>query len=387
MKQFALLFFVALIASAASASAVLVFDKEENSTTVIRQAPLDGGSQASREGLTPREIYKRDAPGVVFISARVAQAVPSPFGMPQQQEGTSTGSGFVVDKQGFIFTNAHVVNDAQTVSVRFGDDKELMAKVVGIDPSNDLALLKIDTSGLDLKPLKLANSSRVQVGDPVIAIGNPFGLDRTLTTGVASALQRRITAPNGFSIANVIQTDAAINPGNSGGPLINAFGEVVGINSQIATGGEGNGNVGIGFAVPSNTVKEVLPLLKKNGKVSRAYLGIQGVDISDSLKQFNLAAEEGVLVQKADTGDPAGRAGIKGGIIESTSEGQNLLLGGDIIVRIDDEKITSMEEISRLVDSRRPGDRVKVEIIRESMRRVIPVTLGERPTEVLPLPR
>src|SRR5256886_5111248 len=227
--------------------------------TVVQQSSMS--PQAVSEGtkaLTARDIYKRDAPGVVNVKSEIVQRTQSPFGFPQDQQGEATGSGFVVDTQGYILTNAHVVDGASQVTVSFEDKKTENAKIVGKDSSTDLALLKVDASGLNLKPLQLGDSGGVQVGDPTIAIGNPFALDRTLTTGVVSALQRQISAPNGFAISNVIQTDAAINPGNSGGPLLDAAGRVIGITSQIATGdgsGGGGGNVGIGFGVTIHTAQ------------------------------------------------------------------------------------------------------------------------------------
>ena len=260
--------------------------------------------------MTAREIYKRDAPGVVNVRAQIVQQVDSPFDpFGQGQQGVATGSGFVLDKSGHILTNAHVIEGASRVSVQFEDNKTVEAKVEGKDTSTDIALLKVDTKGLDLKPLELGNSKTVQVGDPTIAIGNPFGLDRTLTTGVVSALQRKISAPNGYSISNVIQTDAAINPGNSGGPLIDATGRVIGINSQIATGGSGGGNVGIGFAVPVNTAKQIVPQLKDSGSVKRAYLGITGQTIDRSLDRLNLSDDE----RRAGPDGPAGQPGRQGG--------------------------------------------------------------------------
>ena len=230
-------------------------------------------------GLGAREIYKRDAPGVVFVRAQTLRTDPTPFDVYDTTQPTeATGSGFVIDEDGLILTNAHVVAAATAIQVTFSDAHSVSAKPVGKDPDTDLALLRVDPEGLDLRPLELGDSDTVQVGDPTVAIGNPFGLERTLTTGVVSALQRRLTAPSGFTIENVIQTDAALNPGNSGGPLLDASGRVIGINSQIATGG-GNasgGSVGIGFAVPVNTAKEVIPQLEEAGHVARAYLGIQG---------------------------------------------------------------------------------------------------------------
>src|SRR5215210_3430090 len=277
----------AVIGGAVVAAVLLVLGVGETTktTTVIQQSPLGGteDTAATQTGLTAREIYKRDAPGVVNVRAQIVQQVDSPFDpYGQGQQGVATGSGFVVDKSGNILTNAHVIEGASRVSVQFEDNKTVEAKVEGKDTSTDIALLKIDPKGLDLKPLALGNSKTVQVGDPTIAIGNPFGLDRTLTTGVVSALQRKISAPNGYSISNVIQTDAAINPGNSGGPLLDAAGRVIGINSQIATGSGSNGNVGIAFAVPVSTAREVIPELERRGRVRRAWLGLELVAIDAS---------------------------------------------------------------------------------------------------------
>ena len=226
----------AVLGGAAGAGLVLAVDDDGDGgatrTTVVRQAPLDGRRGGDGDGaLTPAEIYRRDSPGVVFIRAEVVQRTQSPFDVfPQEQRGEATGTGFVIDEDGSILTNAHVVEDAQSVAVRFADQKVVPAEVRGRDRSTDLALLKVDPKAAELRPLQLGTSRSVQVGDPTVAIGNPFGLDLTLTTGVISAKQRRIEAPNGFQIDDVLQTDAAINPGNSGGPLIDAAGRVIGIN-------------------------------------------------------------------------------------------------------------------------------------------------------------
>ena len=236
-------------------------------------------------------MYVKDAPGVAFVTSTIVEKSESPFnlfGGESQQQGKATGSGIVIDTNGTILTNYHVVENAIKVTVSFGKGKSVEAKVVGKDPSNDLAVLRIPTEGLTLHPLTLGNSSAVTVGDPVYAIGNPFDLERTLTTGVISALQRQITAPNGFTIDNVLQTDAPINPGNSGGPLLNTAGQVIGINSQIETGGSGGGSVGIGFAVPINTAKSEITQLEKGGTVRGAYLGLTSLTIDGSLSALNL---------------------------------------------------------------------------------------------------
>jgi len=360
---------------------------------VIQQAPLDAGQAAPRDttasgggkALTARDIYRRDAPGVVFIRARTVQRSASPFDpFGQGSQGSSTGSGFVIDDEGFILTNAHVVDSATDVEVNFSDKRVREARIVGKDESTDLALLKVDPEGLDLKPLELGNSSTVQVGDPTVAIGNPFGLDRTLTTGVISALQRRITAPNNFGIDNVIQTDAAINPGNSGGPLIDAAGRVIGINSQIATGGNGsNGSVGIGFAVPINTAKEVVPKLKAEGRVERAYMGITGVGIDQSLAPLNLKAKQGVLVQEVTEGGPAAKAGIRGGSSSGSAGtgGEQVVLGGDVIESIDGRSVDSMDDVVEIVGSHKPGDKLTVKVLRDGRPMTVEVTLENRPAK------
>ena len=350
--------------------------------TVVQQAPLANVQPASdgEPALAARDIYKRDAPGVVFIRADVTQQSNSPFGAPQEQQGQATGSGFVIDEQGRILTNAHVVDGATKVKVAFANDKSVDAEILGSDRSTDIALLKVDPKELDLKPLQLGSAKDVQVGDPVVAIGNPFGLDRTLTTGVVSALQRQIFGLNGFSIDNVIQTDAAINPGNSGGPLIDAAGEVIGINSQIETGNAGRGNVGIGFAVPIDTARKLLPELLK-GKVSTGYLGISGITIDDSLKGLNLPVAAGVLVDTVQPGSPAAKAGIKGGDIPAQVDGATVRLGGDIITEVDGKKITTSQSLTSAIADKSKGDKVKITIVRDGKEQTLSPTLAERPQD------
>jgi S1-C subfamily serine protease len=244
--------------------------------TIVDQSPIAVAPASDSTALTPHAIYERDAPGVVFVKAVVIQQVEDPFDLfPQKEQSSSTGSGFLISAAGYILTNFHVIEGSDPrvgVSVEFQDNISRRATVIGEDQNDDLALLKVDLSGLPtVKPLALGDSTTVRVGDPTLAIGNPFGYDRTLTSGIVSALQRQIQAPNGFVINNVIQTDAPINPGNSGGPLLDATGRVIGINSQIATSGDGsNGNVGIGFAVPIDTAKQLLPELERGTRVKLA---------------------------------------------------------------------------------------------------------------------
>ena len=376
----------AVIGGAVVAAVLLLIGVGETTktTTVIQQSPLGAAEDtaATQSGLTAREIYKRDAPGVVNVRAQIVQQVDSPFDpFGQGPQGVATGSGFVLDKSGHILTNAHVIEGASRVSVQFEDNKTVEAKVEGKDTSTDIALLKVDKKGLDLKPLELGNSKTVQVGDPTIAIGNPFGLDRTLTTGVVSALQRKISAPNGYSISNVIQTDAVINPGNSGGPLIDATGRVIGINSQIATGGSGGGNVGIGFAVPVNTAKQIVPQLKDSGSVKRAYLGITGQTIDRSLDRLNLSTTSGVLVQTVQSGSPAAKAGLRGGDASATLDGSELRLGGDVIKKIDGTNVRTMDQVVSTVGSKKPGETVTIEYLRGGKTKTAQVKLAQRPSE------
>src|SRR3954466_2391607 len=298
-----------------------VIDTHETKT-VVQQSPItQPASDTKASGLTVSDIYKKVGPGVAFIQADVVESNGSPFGFPQQQRGTATGSGFVLDKQGYVLTNAHVVNGGSNIQVHFGHGDAVGAKLIGKDLSTDLALLKVDPSKVKLDVLPLGDSSKLGVGDPAVAIGNPFGFDDTVTTGIISALQRQINAPNGFSIDNVIQTDAAINPGNSGGPLLNAAGQVVGINSQIATGGSGNGSVGIGFAIPINSAKKLLPRLEKGEKVQRPFIGVTTAPVTKSLAQdLNLPTTSGALVQDVAKGTPADKAGLRAGTTQ-TSDG------------------------------------------------------------------
>ena len=351
--------------------------------TVVRQSPIaapsnDTASRSSSGAPTVEEIYKRDSPGVVYISAKITQQTTSPFGFPTQQQGEATGSGFVIDKKGDIITNAHVVDGASQISVRFGDSDEIKAQLVGKDVSTDLALLHVDTTPDRLHPLTLGDSSKVQVGDPAIAIGNPFGFDRTVTSGIISALQRQIDAPNNFTINNVIQTDAAINPGNSGGPLLDATGNVIGINSQIATGGSGNGNVGIGFAIPINTVKAAIPQLENSGKVEHAYLGVSTAQLSaQDARDLNLPTDKGALVQQVVPRGPAAKAGLRAGNTQTSS---GLVIGGDLIVKVDGKPIAKPDDLAGAIGSHKPGDKVEVQFYRDGKLRKATVTLGNRPS-------
>ncbi|HSS40984.1 MAG TPA: trypsin-like peptidase domain-containing protein [Solirubrobacterales bacterium] len=358
------------------------------STTTVAApltAPVDAKSEDGSANVV-NQIYKTDGQGVAFIESQIEPQEAegfSPFGEvePESGGGTATGSGFVIDDEGHILTNNHVVEGASKVTVKLGDsEKTYDAEVVGADPGTDIALLQVDAPADEVHPLTLGKSSEAEVGDPVVAIGNPFGLDRTVTSGIVSALQRQIEAPNGFSISHVIQTDAAINPGNSGGPLINAAGEVIGINAQIATGGGGNGNVGIGFAIPIDTVRAEIEALKTKGEVEHAFIGISGGTVTPELaKAVNLPVDQGVIVQSVVKDGPADKAGIEAGGTSATIEGEEVRLGGDIITEIDGKKLKSMNELVEIIQGSKPGDEIELTIIRDGDEKTADVTLGTQP--------
>jgi S1-C subfamily serine protease len=364
---------------------------EGRSTTTVA-APLAAPvvSKGSDEGANVvNQIYKRDGDGVAFIESELpAKESPSlsPFGESETEGGgTATGSGIVIDSEGHVLTNNHVIEGASKISVKLGaSNTTYTGTVVGTDPATDLALLKVEAPASQLHPLTLGNSSEMEVGDPVVAIGNPFGLDRTVTSGIVSALQRQIQAPNGFSISNVIQTDAAINPGNSGGPLINSKGEVIGINSQIETGGSGSeGNVGIGFAIPIDTARAEIHQLETSGNVKHAFLGISGGTITPDLaRALNLPVSEGVIVQTVVKGGPADKAGVEGGNTQATIDGAKVSLGGDIITEVNGKKIAGMDEVVEIINAAKPGEEVELTILRDGSTKKATVTLGNRPASV-----
>jgi len=360
---------------------------DEGSSAAIVSQPLAApvASEEEGDGNLVNQIYRRDGQGVAFISAKRSGAETpelSPFGQPQPEGGgVATGSGFLIDTEGHVITNSHVVDGADEVEVKLGSSETTYeAEVVGNDPATDVALLDVEAPADELHPLSLADSTKVEVGDQVIAIGNPFGLDRTVTSGIVSAIQRQIQAPNGFSISHVIQTDAAINPGNSGGPLIDSSGSVIGINSQIQTGGGSGGNVGIGFAVPINTAREVVRQLQENGEVKHAYLGITGGELTPDLaKALKIPEEEGVLVNEVVKGGPADEAGIKGGDTSATIEGASIKLGGDVITEVDGKKVSGMEAVINAVNAASPGEKMELTVDRDGKTKKVSVKLGVRP--------
>jgi len=373
----------------------LTGDLGGGTTTVVRTSPaptaaaqVSDDNGLNNNGLSVSEIYSRAAPGVVQITStdNSVQDAPrvtrvSPFNLPQAPSQQALGSGFVIDKAGHIVTNYHVIEGADQIEVSFSNQDTLRATLVGSDPSTDIAVLRVEASSRSLTPLVLGNSGVVRVGDPVVAIGNPFGLARTTTAGIVSAVQERtITAPNGYPIDHVIQTDAQINSGNSGGPLLNDRAEVIGVNSQIAPAQGSSGNVGIGFAVPSNTVKEVVAQLVATGRVDRAYLGIGGTTVNAELARvFRLPVDAGVLVEVVGDGTAAARAGLKAGITSTVVAGEGYTLGGDLIVAVSGKRVASLEELRDVLADHKPGETVKLQIYRGNRQQTLDVTLGRQP--------
>jgi len=363
-----------------------VIDTGDSTREVVREpAPLTrpAADSSGGGGRTVADIYREEGRGVVFVRAEGVAASEGPFGLPGGSDGTATGSGFVVEDDGTIITNAHVVEGSDKVSVSFEEDGTdlIDAKVLGRDASTDLAVLKVDPSDVkDLRVVPLGSSKDATVGDPVVAIGNPFGYTRTVTTGIVSAVARRIDAPNGFNIGNVIQTDASINPGNSGGPLLDADGKVIGINAQIATGGT-EGSVGIGFAIPIDTAKKLLPQLREGEDIERGFLGVAASPVDAQVaKELDLPVEEGALIANVTEDSPAEKAGLKAAD-EPTADG-GLPKGGDLIVSLDGKEITSADDLVSAVEQKSPGDKVEIEYYRGDSKKTVTVELDDRPEKI-----
>jgi S1-C subfamily serine protease len=331
----------ALLGAAAGIGAFAGLGGEGSTTTVVREVatapPATSAPTAPEGGLSPAEIYRRAAPGVVEISTLGGIA--------------GSGSGFVLDGSGLIVTNAHVVDGASTVTVQLASGRQLDGRVVGSDPSSDIALLRVEAPRQELHPLPLGDSAAVAVGDPVVAIGNPLGLERSLTAGVVSGLNRTIDSPSGATIAGAIQTDASLNPGSSGGPLLDAQGRVIGVNAQIAPGG----NPGIGYAIPVNTVRRVVADLKAGRTPARAYMGVR----------IEQALGGGARVVEVVPGSPAARAGLR---------------VDDVVLAADGRDIRSSDELPALVAERSPGQKLALRVRRDGRILQITVTLGRAPS-------
>jgi len=318
-------------------------------TTVVASVPAQPAATTS-DSLV--QLYKNTAPGVVDIT--VATTTSSGFGNFGDQNATAEGSGFEIDTKGDIVTNQHVVDGATSITVRFQSGKTAKATLVGTDPSTDIAVIKVNVPAAQLHPLSFGSSAAVEVGQPVAAIGSPFGLPETLTSGIVSAVNRTITAPNNFSISGAIQTDAPINHGNSGGPLLNASGDVIGVNAQIES--DSGGNDGVGFAIPSDSVKSVVNTLISGGKVQHAYLGVTVGDASSG---------QGAELGSVKAGTPAESAGLQ---------------AGDVVTAIDGQTVENADDLTAKISAHQPGDKVTLTVTRNGATKSIVVTLGTRPS-------
>ncbi len=341
-----------------------------------------------KNGFHPEAIYKSLSPGVVTII--------SIFGSGQSLSeilrgggSAGQGSGFVIDGDGRIATNAHVITngkganikEAKEVYVQFPDGNQVPAKIIGYDPNADVGLVQVNPKGLNLVPLGLGHTGAVQVGDPVAAIGSPFGEENSLSVGVVSAKNRTIQALTDFSIGDAIQTDAAINRGNSGGPLLDAHGRVIGINSQIRS--SGGGSVGVGFAVSVDTIRNSIEQIRADGRARYAYIGITSQPLYPQLaEKLGLPVREGALIADVVSGGPASKAGLKGGSRELRFQASLVKEGGDVITKVNGRPVTRADDFSEQITQFRPGDTVTLEVYRGSSKRTVQVTLGERPNSV-----
>ena len=359
-------------------------EAEATRTTTTRVEVL---SSLGDGEFSPEAIFRRDAPGVVtVVSVFGTGSLDSLLGGGGGGGGGGLGSGFVLDDEGEIATNAHVVTQgegrntkrARQVFVEFADGNQVEAEIVGHDPNADIALLKIKPDGLDLRPLPLASEEAIRVGSPVAALGSPFGERQSLSVGVVSATDRSIASLTNFQISGALQTDAAINPGNSGGPLLNADGEVIGVNQQIET--NSGGGEGVGFAVPVGMVRRSLAQLREKGKAEYAYLGVSSVGLYPQLvEEFDLPVQKGAWLQEITAGGPARAADLAGGGAERTFQARRFRTGGDVVVRVDDTPINDPDDLSSAISSHTPGEEVTVRVYREGAPRDIAVKLGTRP--------
>jgi S1-C subfamily serine protease len=354
--------------------------KTQTRVEVVQGIGTEGGFDAQK-------IYKAEAPGVVTVISVFGGGGSLDDILNGGGGGeVGEGSGIVLDGSGEIATNAHVVTTgegdaikrAQQVYVEFADGNRVEARIVGQDPNADVALLRVDTTGLTLRALPLGDSDRVQVGSPVAAIGSPFGRAQSMSVGIVSAVDRSISSLTDFEISGAIQTDAAINPGNSGGPLVGADGRVIGINQQIAS--KSGGGEGVGFAVPINVVKRSLSQLRRSGQVRYAYLGVASVPLYPQLvDKFHLDVGKGAWVQAVNPGGPAQRAGLRGGSGTSGFQGSTYRKGGDIITKVGDRPVSDSDDLAGAVARYNPGETVPVEVHRDGKVQQVRVKLGERP--------
>jgi S1-C subfamily serine protease len=367
---------VAALAGGAVAAVVTASIDRSQRTVTVRESLQRVPASDSTTGADPAErsledIYKADAPGVVSVLTTL-------------EGGEAEGSGIVLDTSGYILTNEHVIAGQHGVRVSFSNNDNVKARVVGSDRSTDLAVLKVDLPASALHPLPLGNSGSVEVGDSVVAIGNPFGLDRTLTAGIVSALHRQISAPNDFTIGNAIQTDAAINHGNSGGPLLDRSGAVIGINAQLPSNSDVNGNVGVGFAIPIDVAKAVIPQLEQTGHAEHPWLGLDGDTIDAGLANAeHVAAKQGVLIENVFAGSPLAKAGLVGGSSAVVVNGMSYCIGGDVITAIDGEPVGSIATLQGMLAARQPGDALVLHVVHSGgAAKDYRVVLGTQPQSI-----
>jgi S1-C subfamily serine protease len=351
LKQFSIATFIVLIGFW-STNAFSITEDEKNNITV----------------------YDKVADGVVNITSTAIQMDFFLNAFPTQ----GSGSGSIIDTKGNILTNHHVVANARTLEVTLADESKWPAKLIGSDPDSDLAVIKIDAPKEKLKVISMGDSKNLKIGQKVLAIGNPFGLERTLTTGIISSLGRTIRSDSGTLMEDIIQTDAAINPGNSGGPLLNSEGEIIGINSAIVS--PSGGSVGIGFAIPANTAKRVVPELLSKGYVTYPWIGatIQSL-IPEIAKYLKVSVERGAMISEVAKGGPADKAGLKGGSQRVQVGNMIVLVGGDIVVKVDQRDVKTNDELIRYVREKKPGETILLKVLRKERFEEVKVTLGERP--------
>jgi S1-C subfamily serine protease len=348
-------------------------------SVLIILAILSGKEQVFSAALTEDEknnvgVYERVADGVVNVTSTAMQLDFFFNAFPTQ----GSGSGSIIDTKGHILTNHHVVAEAQKLEVTLGDGSKWPARLVGTDPDNDLAVIKIDAPREKLKVISMGDSRNLKIGQKVLAIGNPFGLQRTLTTGIISSLGRTIRSAVGTLIEDVIQTDAAINPGNSGGPLLNSDGEIIGINSAIIS--PSGGNVGIGFAIPVNTAKRVVPELLTKGYVTYPWIGATIQSLTPEIAKYRkLKVERGAMIAEVVKGGPADKAGLKGGNQKVQVGNMIVLVGGDIVMKADQHDVKTNDELIRYIREKKPGDTILLKVFRKDVFTDVKVTLGERP--------
>lgn len=380
-RTLAIVISAAVVGAIAGAAVGLAFSSRDSSEPPLELSvpTVSTDAAAPAHALSPEEIYREDAPGVVLITDGPTQALPpTSFTPPEQRQIRGLGSGFVVDERGDVVTNDQVVHGARRVRVAFDDGAIYAARLVGADPSTDVAVVQVNAPPALLHPLAFAPSSSVQVGDPAYAIGNPFGLEQGMTVGIVSALGRDIEAPKGLTIRNAVQTVAPIDHGNSGGPLLDRFGQVVGVNASTQ-GGTVDANVGVGFAIPSDTARSMTQELISSGHALHPWLGARTETLDARARGIPRLPAHGVLIVKVMKGSPAAKVGLRAATRQATVGGKSALVGGDVIIGVDDRSVTSSATLGDYVAGKKPGDRVVLHVVRGGKPLLVDVTLGSAP--------